>query len=57
MIASAKNNADENENTVRQTSAPIVLIGGAVRVMSSHLFHCRSRRHAVDAMSVLDGGN
>jgi hypothetical protein len=38
MIASAKKHADENENTVRQASAPIVLIGGAVRVMSSHDF-------------------
>jgi hypothetical protein len=36
MIASAKNNADENETAVRQASAPTVLIDGAVRVMSSH---------------------
>ena len=48
-------NVDEYETTVRPTSAPIVLIG-AVRVMSSHYFTV-ARRHAVDAMSVLDGGN
>jgi hypothetical protein len=36
MIASAKTHADENENTVRRASAPIILIGGAVRVMSRY---------------------
>ncbi|MDE5462531.1 hypothetical protein [Bradyrhizobium sp. CSS354] len=49
-------NVDEYETTARPTSAPIVLIGGAVRVMSSHYFSV-ARRHAVDAMSGLDGDN
>jgi hypothetical protein len=36
MIAFANNNSDENKNKVRQASAPIILIGGAVRVMSRY---------------------
>jgi hypothetical protein len=56
MIASAKNNLGKNENTVRadeRSDCP----DWWRRESHIALFRRDSPRHAVDAMSVLDGGN